>query len=146
MQIETPGGLFAKRKEAQPGALHDELARAETTARDAKRRAADARAGNGRTATQISDLSGRLTAVHAQLAGVPQRAVLARQAEAADKEINDLDRRAGESPAAVVPPPRPSRRPGAVTPATTCGGRVPLSAHRRHRRAVGVGGAVPLRR
>ncbi|MYV98845.1 AAA family ATPase [Streptomyces sp. SID3343] len=96
MQFGTPGGLFAKRKEAQLGALRDELARAETTAGDAKRRAAVAKVDKGRTAAQVSDLSRRLNTALTQLVGVPQRATLARQAEAADKEINDLDRRRRE--------------------------------------------------
>ncbi|WP_406167152.1 AAA domain-containing protein [Streptomyces canus] len=91
-QLGQPSGLFAKRKEALLADLQTQLVQAETTARSAPEREAEATRRANSAAAQISDLSGRLAAARSRLAGVPVRTVLVGQAEAFQKELDELDR------------------------------------------------------
>ncbi|MFE1959251.1 AAA domain-containing protein [Streptomyces sp. NPDC059479] len=87
----TPGGLFAKRKEAQLADLKKSLAKGEKTAADERLRVATARRRASEAAARIDELSGRLAAARAKLVGVAARAVLAAEAEARQKRIDGLD-------------------------------------------------------
>ncbi|WP_328318666.1 AAA domain-containing protein [Streptomyces sp. NBC_00388] len=91
VQSAAPGGLFAKRREAQLAAMRESLAEHEETVRAETRRDADSRRGAGHAAADISELSGRLAAARAKLAGVQDRPVLARQAEAAQQQAGALE-------------------------------------------------------
>ncbi|MFB7438971.1 AAA domain-containing protein [Streptomyces mirabilis] len=91
-QLGQPGGLFAKRKEAQLAALRHGLAEADAAARDAAWRGGDAKRQADRAAGEIGELSGRVAAACAGLTGVPSRAVLVDQADALQKQRDDLDR------------------------------------------------------
>ncbi|WP_198533882.1 AAA domain-containing protein [Streptomyces odonnellii] len=90
-QLGTPSGLFAKRKESQLAALHTELNRTDVALQLARQQRADARRSERQAAHEIEDLSGRLAAARQRLAGVPARPILARQAEAEQKRLEELD-------------------------------------------------------
>ncbi|MGW2025192.1 AAA domain-containing protein [Streptomyces decoyicus] len=91
-QWGTPGGLFAKRKEAQLADWHHALTQAETTARGAAQQATHAKRQAEQAAADIGELSGRRAAVRAKLTGVPARPALSRQAESLQQQIDELDR------------------------------------------------------
>ncbi|MEV6484221.1 AAA domain-containing protein [Streptomyces sp. NPDC051576] len=91
-QLGQPGGLFAKRKEAQLDALHTRLAEVDAAARGASRRADDAEQRAREAAAEIAELSGRLAAARSRLAGAPARTVLVGQAETLQKQFEELDR------------------------------------------------------
>ncbi|MEU7239031.1 AAA domain-containing protein [Streptomyces sparsogenes] len=90
-QLGAPSGLFAKRKEAQLATLRGELAQAEASAQSAATRVAEAEREAGQAAAAIGELTGQLAGARARLAGVAARPVLSRQAEALQKQIDDLD-------------------------------------------------------
>lgn len=90
-ELGTPGGLFAKRKEAQLATLSGELAQAEAAAQGAGKQVAEAERDATEAAADIGELTGRLAAARARLAGVAARQALAQQAEALQKQIDDLD-------------------------------------------------------
>lgn len=90
-ELGVPSGLFAKRKEAQIAALRSDLAQAEAIARGAVKQAADGEREARQTAAEIGELTGRVAAARAKLAGAEARPMLARQAEALQKQIDDLD-------------------------------------------------------
>ncbi|MFF0626867.1 AAA domain-containing protein [Streptomyces sp. NPDC004296] len=90
-QLGTPGGIFAKRKEAQLSTLHGALAQAEATAWSSREQAAGAQSASGQAAADISELTGRVAAARAKLRDAAARPVLSRQAEVLQKQIDDLD-------------------------------------------------------
>ena len=90
--LGQPGGLFAKRKEAQLAALHAELTQSDIAARSASQRGGEAKRIASTAAAEIGELSGRLAAARPRLTGVPARAVLNGQAETLQKQLDELDR------------------------------------------------------
>ncbi|WBO69410.1 AAA domain-containing protein [Streptomyces camelliae] len=90
-RLGTPGGLFAKRKETQLADLRNELVQADAAIRGARQRNGEANRRASQAAQQIDELSGRLAAARARLTGIPDRAALAQQAEAAQKLLDELD-------------------------------------------------------
>ncbi|MGW3118747.1 AAA domain-containing protein [Streptomyces sp. NPDC001107] len=90
-QLGQPGGLFAKRKEAQLADLHARLVQAEAVARSAPGRAAEADGRASTAAAEISEVTGRLAAARSRLAGFPARTVLVGQAETLQKQLDGLD-------------------------------------------------------
>ncbi|MFI6278923.1 AAA domain-containing protein [Streptomyces sp. NPDC050988] len=90
-QLGQPGGLFAKRKEAQLASLHTELVQADAAVRDASHRGGDAKRRASGAAAEIGELSGRLAAARPLLTGVPARAVLTGLAVTLQKQLDELD-------------------------------------------------------
>ncbi|MEU8476359.1 AAA domain-containing protein [Streptomyces hygroscopicus] len=90
-QLGTPSGLFAKRKETQLATLRGELAQAEAASHGAWKQAADAGREAEQAAADVGELTGRLAAARFRVAGIASRQVLARRAEALQKQIDDLD-------------------------------------------------------
>ncbi|AKJ13832.1 hypothetical protein ABB07_28470 [Streptomyces incarnatus] len=90
-RLGTPGGLFAKRKEGQLADLGNELLQADAAIRGARQLNVDAGRRASQAAQQIDELSGRLAGARARLAGVPARTVLAQQADATQKLLDELD-------------------------------------------------------
>ncbi|MFB7321635.1 AAA domain-containing protein [Streptomyces sp. NPDC056190] len=91
-QQGAPGGLFAKRKEAQLAALQAELIQADAAVRGARQVRGDARRRVSQAGQEIDELNERLTAARPRLAGVPTRSALVKQAEAAQKALDELER------------------------------------------------------
>ncbi|MEV0524580.1 AAA domain-containing protein [Streptomyces sp. NPDC050439] len=91
-QLGQPGGLFAKRKEAQLAVLHAELGRAGTAASSAAQCRVAAKRRADEAAAEIGELSGRLASARSRLVGAPARPVLAGQAETLQKQLDELDR------------------------------------------------------
>ncbi|MFI0775137.1 AAA domain-containing protein [Streptomyces sp. NPDC021212] len=90
-QLGTPSGFFAKRKEAQLASLRADLAAAENTSQGARMQIADAERDAAQAAADIGELTGRTAGARARLTGVAARPLLARQAEALQKQVDDLD-------------------------------------------------------
>ncbi|GAA0539913.1 MULTISPECIES: AAA domain-containing protein [Streptomyces] len=90
-QLGTPSGLFAKRKETQLATLRGELAQAEAASHGARKQAADAEREAEQAAADVGELTGRVAAARSRVAGVAARQVLARRAEALQKQIDELD-------------------------------------------------------
>ncbi|MFI9647166.1 AAA domain-containing protein [Streptomyces sp. NPDC052040] len=95
-QVGAPGGLFAKRKESRLAALRSELEQTDAALLIARQQGEDAGRRMCRAAHAIEELSGRLAATRPRLAGVPARPVLAREAEAAQKLLDELDQQRKE--------------------------------------------------
>ncbi|MFE2729421.1 AAA domain-containing protein [Kitasatospora sp. NPDC059327] len=87
-----PKGFRAARKESRLSAMREELALATAAAESAQYVGAAARTQAEHLAARISTTSGRLAGVRPGLLGLPERAVLVRQAESLHQQVQAIDR------------------------------------------------------